>query len=125
MDRKRLSIILPWVIGAGLCLAAALKLAFQLQATDELDAASGHVEAIRFAPTISNDLDYITTPQMIALCVVLVAVLALAAWMLLLKFQIKTETPPPDDGAMSEPDAPPPSQPVTTRVRRAFGRARR
>ena len=94
MDRKRLSTILPWVAGAGLCLASALKLAFQFQATDESDAASGHVEAIRFAPTISNDLDYITTPQMIALCVVLVAVLALAAWMLLLKFRSNTRRCP-------------------------------
>jgi Ni/Fe-hydrogenase subunit HybB-like protein len=123
MDRKRLSTILPWVVGGGLCLASALKLAFQFQATDEADATSGHVEAIRFAPRITSDWDYITTPQMIALCVVLVAVLALAAWMLVLKFQIKYETQPPDDGTASEPDAPP--QPVTTRVRRAFGRARR
>ena len=125
MDRKRLSVILPWVVGGGLCLASALKLAFQFQATDESDAASGHVEAIRFAPRISSDWDYITTPQMIALCVVLVAVLALAAWMLLLKFQIKYERAPPDDGATSEPDEPAPPQPVTTRVGRAFGRARR
>jgi Ni/Fe-hydrogenase subunit HybB-like protein len=123
MDRKRLSAILPWVTGGGLCLAAALKLAFQLQATDELHEASGHVEAIRFAPRISSDWDYITTPQMIALCVVLVAVLALAAWMLLLKFQIKYETPPPDDGATSELDAPAP--PPGRGIIRSFGRRTR
>ena len=39
-------------------------------------------EPILFAPVISSDWDYITTPQMIALAVVMVAVMALAAVML-------------------------------------------
>lgn len=123
MDRKRLNVILPWVVGGGLCLVAALKLAFQIQATDKADVASGHVEAIRFAPRISSDFDYITTPQMIALCIVLVAVLALAAWMLVLKVQTRIETPPPDDGAT--PDAPDPAPPPRRGMIRSFGRRTR
>jgi hypothetical protein len=82
MDRKRLAQWMPWIVGAGFCLIEALKIAFQFQATDAKDVASGHVEPILFAPVISNDWDYITTPQMIALSVVMVAVLLLAAAML-------------------------------------------
>jgi len=116
MDRKRLAQWMPWIVGAGFCLIEAMKLAFQFHATDVKDPASGHVEPIRFAPVISSDWDYITTPQMIALAVVMVAVMALAAVMLTSRWWAKDrpETPtaespitrPPQPAPVHRPDAP-------------------
>lgn len=91
MDRKRLAQWMPWIVGAGFCLIEAMKLAFQIQASDQKNPASGHVEPIRFAPAISADWDYITTPQMIALAVVMVAVMLLAAVMLTSKWWAKDQ----------------------------------
>jgi hypothetical protein len=123
MDRKRLALILPSVVGAGLCLVEALKLAFQFQATDKKDIASGHVEPIRFAVVISQDWDYITTPQMIALCVVLTAVLGLAAVMLTSKWWARDE-PPSDPPADGDAEIPPSHSPALPTPRRhPFGRA--
>jgi len=105
MHRKQLAKILPTVIGIGFCVIEAMKLAFQLHATDVKDPASGHVEPIRFAPVISSDWDYITTPQMIALAMVMVAVMALAAVMLTSRFWAKDR---PENPA-TEPSIAPPS----------------
>jgi hypothetical protein len=123
MNRKRLALILPSVVGAGLCLVEALKLAFQFQATDEKDIASGHVEPIRFAVVISQDWDYITRPQMIALCVVMTAVLGLAAVMLTAKWWARDEPPsdPPADAQAEIPLHRPPAKPAPRR--HPFGRA--
>jgi hypothetical protein len=118
MNRKRLSQILPSVIGIGFCLIEGMKLAFQFQATDRKDIASGHVEPIRFAPVISADWDYITTPQMIALAVVMVAVMLLVVGMLTSRFWAK-ERP---EAAVAEPAIAPPSPPAALPGPRTFGR---
>ena len=117
---KRLARILPTVVGIGFCLIEAMKVAFQVHATDVKDPASGHVEAIRFAPVISSDWDYITTPQMIALSVVMVAVMLLAAVMLTSKWWARDRTESP----VAEPSIAPPPQPTTATSPgpRTFGR---
>jgi hypothetical protein len=122
MDRKRLAHWMPWIVGAGFCLIQAMKLAFQFQATDEKDPASGHVEPILFAPALSRDWDYITTPQMIALSVVMVAVLALVAVMLTSRWWARDR---PENPAAEPSVAPPPvPTPAAPPGRPTFGRAR-
>ena len=114
MDRKRLAQILPTVVGIGFCVIGAMKVVFQFYATDLKDPASGHVQPIRFAPVISTDWDYITTPQMIALSVVMVAVLLLAAVMVTSRWWASdapahaplAEEPPPSPAPVHRPDAP-------------------
>jgi hypothetical protein len=122
MNRKRLAQWMPWIVGAGFCLIEAMKLAFQIQATDQKNPASGHVEPILFAPVISSDWDYITTPQMIALSCVMVAVLLLAAVMLTSKWWAR-ERP---DNPTAEPSIAPPPAPTPTAPpgHPTFGRAR-
>jgi hypothetical protein len=110
---KRLARILPTVVGIGFCLIEAMKVAFQVHATDVKDPASGHVEAIRFAPVISSDWDYITTPQMIALSVVMVAVMLLAAVMLTSKWwgeERRAERVSRSGGPAKTTNAPSPSE---------------
>src|SRR6201996_9231108 len=135
MDRKQLAQILPTVVGIGFCVIEALKIAFQFQATGKKDIASGHVEPIRFAPAISADWDYITTPQMIALCVVMMAVMALAAVMLTSRWwgeERRAERVSRSGGPAKTTNAPSPSEapgPVSVPLRdpaspRTFGRAR-
>jgi hypothetical protein len=101
MNRKRLAQILPTVVGIGFCLIGAMKVVFQFSATDVKDPASGHVQPIRFAPVISSDWDYITTPQMIALSVVMVAVMLLAAVMLTSKWWVRSGAPEGESGCSS------------------------
>jgi hypothetical protein len=126
MDRKRLAAILPWIVGAGFCLVAAMKLAFQLQATGEKDAASGHTEAIRFAPVISADWDYITEPQLIALCVVMIVVMVLAAAMATSPWWARDRAEDAADTSSDPTLNDPPSAPPALRSsdRKPFGRAR-
>jgi hypothetical protein len=120
MNRKQLAKILPTVIGIGFCLIEGMKLAFQFQATDKKDIASGNVEPIRFAPVISSDWDYITTPQMIALAVAMVAVMALAAVMLTSRWWAKDRP----ETLVAEPSIAPPSPPAAASqpIPRSFGR---
>src|SRR5262245_25850849 len=120
MNRKQLAKILPTAVGIGFCVIEAMKLAFQFQATDRKDIASGHVEPIRFAPVISSDWDYITTPQMIALCAVMVAVMALAAVMLTSRWWSKGQPEVP----VTEPSIAPPPEPTVAAPPgpRTFGR---
>jgi hypothetical protein len=126
MDRKRLAKLVPHFAGAALCLSAALKLAFQFQATDEKDVASGHVEPIMFAPRIGADWDYITHPQMVALAVVLTAVMLLGAAALTSRWWSRDRAAVPaadlPDDAVADPPAAPPHQPPPGR--RPFGRAK-
>lgn len=124
MDRKRLAAILPWIVGAGFCLVEAMKLAFQIQATDAKDPASGHTEAFRFAPVISADWDYITEPQLIALGVVMIAVLVLGAAMATSRWWARDRVDPSADTSLEDPPtapAPPVRHPAD---RKPFGRAR-
>lgn len=118
MNRKQLAKILPTIVGIGFCLIEGMKLAFQFQATGRKDIASGHVEPILFAPVISSDWDYITTPQMIALAMVMVAVMALAAVMLTSRFWAKDR---PENPA-TEPSLAPPPPPAAPPGPRTFGR---
>ena len=118
----QLAKILPTVVGIGFCVIEAMKVVFQLHATGTKDPASGHVEPIRFAPAISADWDYITTPQMIALSVVMVAVMALAAVMLTSKWWAKDRPENPVAKPSIEPPAVP--TPPVPLGRPTFGRAR-
>jgi hypothetical protein len=135
MDRKRVALWMPWIVGAGFCLVAAMKLVFLFQASDEKDVPSGRVEPILFAPALSRDWDYVTHGQIVALTVVMAVALLLAAAMFTSRWWAgsATDDPPadaaPGDPADHQPDHHSSNRPAATRSkqdprRRSFGRAR-
>jgi hypothetical protein len=127
MNRQRLKVILPSIAGAALCLVEGLKLAFQFQASDKKDIATGHVEPILFAPVISSDWDYITTPQMIVLSGVMLVTIALSLAVLTQRWWQRTEPPaaPPDSHGQPPEHLPTTAAPSRqpTPARHPFGRA--
>jgi hypothetical protein len=119
MERKKLTRIMPTLVGIGFCVIAGVKLWAMSGAAAAPDPASGRDQAAMFAPAVSTNWSYITHTQIVVLGLVTAAVLLLAALMVGLQVHDRFFGDA-DDAA--DPDAPVPP-PVTRIVRkgRNFG----
>jgi len=116
MDAKKLSRIMPTMVGIGFCIVAGAKLWAVSGAAAAPDPASGRTEPSMFAAAVSTHWSYITHTQMLVLSAVTGAVLLLAALMAGLIFYERLFGDADND---ADPDAPMP--PPAKRRGRAFG----
>lgn len=119
MDAKKLSQVMPTMVGIGFCAIAAVKLWAMSDAASAPDPASGRTEAALFAAAVSTDWSYITPTKIIVLMAVTGVVLLLAALMLGLMFYERFFGDIHDE---ADPDAPaPPPAASPARKGRNFG----
>jgi hypothetical protein len=124
MDAKKLTKIMPTIVGIGFCVIAGVKLWAMSGAATAPDPAGGRTEAAMFAAALSTDWSYITHTQIIILGVVTGAVLLLAG--LMVGLQVHDRFFGDVEGDVIEGadlDAPVPHPPAARPVRRgrSFG----
>jgi len=111
MNAKKLSRVMPTVVGIGFCVIAGVKLWAMSGAASSPDLASGRTEPAMFAAALSTDWSYITHTQIVVLGVVTATVLLLAALMVGLHVHDRFFGDADDDvseGADMDAPAPPP-----------------
>ena len=119
MDAKKLTKIMPTVVGIGFCVIAGVKLWAMSGATFAPDPASGRTEPAMFAAALSTDWSYITHTQIVVLGVVTATVLLLAALMVGLHVHDRFFGDVDDDTDLDAPAPPPVARPA--RRGRSFG----
>jgi hypothetical protein len=119
MDARKISRVMPMVIGIGFCLVSALKLWALSGAAAAPDPASGRTQAALFAPAVSTDWSYITPNQILVLGVATAIVLLLVVAGLGLMFYGRFFGDIDEEADIDAPAPPPSVKPV--RKPRSFG----
>jgi hypothetical protein len=111
MDARKISRVMPTVIGIGFCLVSALKLWALSGAAAAPDPASGRDQAALFAPAVFTDWSYITPNQILVLGVATAIVLLLVVAGLGLMFYERFFGDIDEEADIDAPE-PPPVKPV-------------